>query len=63
MADILGSLLGGQGGGMDCSGSRQQADYVTRESSTERLTQPEWATANRPRRSRRPDAGGRSRRR
>jgi hypothetical protein len=25
MADILGSLLGGQGGGMDCSGSRPVA--------------------------------------
>jgi hypothetical protein len=26
MADILGSLLGGQGGGMDCSGSRPRPD-------------------------------------
>jgi hypothetical protein len=61
MADILGSLLGGQGGGMDYSGSRLQPDQRHAGVIDGGLRVLDLALANRPPRSQQRDAGGRSR--
>jgi hypothetical protein len=70
MAD-LGSILGsagiggaiGKAAGWTTRARGHGPIYVTREPSSKRLSQPEWAIASRPPLSQQRDAGGRSRRR